>query len=125
MHLPARRAAGSRRRAGSALPVADWPVRFQIRKSQRKAFTPRCPIPVQILKKYAKNVAGATQEPAPGFLALQVEHPDDPGGWARQRACECYAHVHVPEAGPCACCLYSASSLGGPEALVPGSLRGT
>jgi hypothetical protein len=36
------------------------------------------------LKKYAKNVA-ATNQPLAGFLALEVEHPDDPGGWVGGR----------------------------------------
>lgn len=31
------------------------------------------------LKKFAKNVGGATNEPVPGFLTLEIEHPDDPG----------------------------------------------
>ncbi|PRW39266.1 MFS general substrate transporter [Chlorella sorokiniana] len=30
------------------------------------------------LKKFAKNVGGATNEPVPGFLTLEIEHPDDP-----------------------------------------------
>ncbi|PSC71982.1 MFS general substrate transporter [Micractinium conductrix] len=33
----------------------------------------------KILKKFAKNVGGATAAPAAGFLALEIEHPDDPG----------------------------------------------
>lgn len=32
------------------------------------------------LKKYAKNVE-STNQPLAGFLALEVEHPDDPGAW--------------------------------------------
>lgn len=53
-----------------------------LRHANRSVSRRRSPPPrtAQVLKKYAKNVAGATQEPAPGFLALQVEHPDDPGG---------------------------------------------
>lgn len=33
----------------------------------------------KILKKYAKNV-DRTNAPLAGFMALEIEHPDDPGG---------------------------------------------
>ena len=70
MRLPARLVAGSSRRAGVALPVAALPSSAgHIRGGRALTFVPCRPMHAQILKKYAKNVAGATQEPAPGFLA--------------------------------------------------------
>jgi hypothetical protein len=40
------------------------------------------------LKKYAKNVV-ATNQPVSGFLALEIEHPNDPGG-----CCCCITALH-------------------------------
>lgn len=44
----------------------------------RRALSRPSPLP-RSLKKFAKNVGGATNEPVPGFVTLEIEHPDDPG----------------------------------------------